>query len=162
MKPQKKQPTENNPNTGKRKRGGTAAGSDPSRKAPEVGDIEDLLSFTDGEVHSIRGSLLEWYGINRRDLPWRREKGSDSDGGGGNEEEERRAYGVWVSEVMLQQTRVQTVIEYYNRWMLKWPSLHHLASASLEVNDSLSSFVLQSLHLFESLSLIYVGPEAIF
>ncbi|KAJ6343214.1 hypothetical protein OIU76_005032 [Salix suchowensis] len=37
---------------------------------------------------------------------------------------------------MLQQTRVQTVIDYYNRWMLKWPTLHHLAQASLEeVNE---------------------------
>ncbi|KAJ6680658.1 ADENINE DNA GLYCOSYLASE [Salix purpurea] len=54
----------------------------------------------------------------------------------GEVEGERRAYGVWVSEVMLQQTRVQTVIDYYNRWMLKWPTLHHLAQASLEeVNE---------------------------
>uniref|UniRef100_A0A2P2JYU7 Adenine DNA glycosylase n=1 Tax=Rhizophora mucronata TaxID=61149 RepID=A0A2P2JYU7_RHIMU len=49
---------------------------------------------------------------------------------------EKRAYGVWVSEVMLQQTRVQTVVHYYNRWMLKWPTLQHLAQASLEeVNE---------------------------
>ncbi|PKI63297.1 hypothetical protein CRG98_016288 [Punica granatum] len=136
MKPQKKQPTKNNPQTGKRKRGGAAAAGN-GRTAPQVKDIEDLLPFTGGEVSSIRGSLLEWYDVNCRDLPWRR-KECDSDGGGeddDHDEEERRAYGVWVSEVMLQQTRVQTVIEYYNRWMLKWPSVHHLASASLEASN---------------------------
>ncbi|KAL2651715.1 hypothetical protein R1flu_019843 [Riccia fluitans] len=48
------------------------------------------------------------------------------------EMEEQRAYEVWVSEMMLQQTRVATVIEYYRRWMERWPSLHHLAQASQE------------------------------
>lgn len=43
---------------------------------------------------------------------------------------------MWVSEVMLQQTRVQAVIDYYNRWMQRWPTVHHLAQASLEeVNE---------------------------
>ncbi|KAL5794397.1 hypothetical protein ACOSP7_002991 [Xanthoceras sorbifolium] len=95
---------------------------------PEA-DIEDL--FSEKEVKQIRVSLLEWYDKNRRELPWREK--SENDGGG---EEEKRAYGVWVSEIMLQQTRVQTVIEYYNRWMNKWPTIHHLAQASLEeVNE---------------------------
>ncbi|KAL3700129.1 hypothetical protein R1sor_018151 [Riccia sorocarpa] len=49
-----------------------------------------------------------------------------------SEIEEQRAYEVWVSEMMLQQTRVATVIEYYRRWMQRWPTLHHLAQASLE------------------------------
>ncbi|KAJ6319369.1 hypothetical protein OIU78_014896 [Salix suchowensis] len=102
-----------------------------------VADIEDL--FSDKEIHKIRASLLDWYDHNQRDLPWRRitqtkeipVKEEEGEGEG-----ERRAYGVWVSEVMLQQTRVQTVIDYYNRWMLKWPTLHHLAQASLEeVNE---------------------------
>ncbi|XP_009580678.1 PREDICTED: A/G-specific adenine DNA glycosylase, partial [Fulmarus glacialis] len=48
----------------------------------------------------------------------------------------RRAYAVWVSEIMLQQTQVATVIDYYNRWMQKWPTLQALAQASLEeVNE---------------------------
>ncbi|KAK4847097.1 hypothetical protein QYF36_025504 [Acer negundo] len=93
-------------------------------------DIEDL--FSDKEIKQIRVSLLEWYDENQRELPWRQRSGSESDGG----EEEKRAYGVWVSEIMLQQTRVQTVIEYYNRWMKKWPTIHHLSQASLEeVNE---------------------------
>ncbi|KAF9669681.1 hypothetical protein SADUNF_Sadunf14G0132600 [Salix dunnii] len=102
-----------------------------------VADIEDL--FSDKEIHKIRASLLDWYDHNQRDLPWRRitqTKETPFKEEEGQGEGERRAYGVWVSEVMLQQTRVQTVIDYYNRWMLKWPTLHHLAQASLEeVNE---------------------------
>jgi hypothetical protein len=47
--------------------------------------------------------------------------------------QEQRAYAVWVSEMMLQQTRVATVIMYYQNWMEKWPSIFHLAQASQEV-----------------------------
>lgn len=92
----------------------------------EEEDIEDL--FSEKEVKQIRQSLLEWYDKNQRELPWRERSESDKE-----EEKEKRAYGVWVSEVMLQQTRVQTAIGYYNRWMKKWPTIHHLAKASLEV-----------------------------
>ncbi|KAG5232132.1 A/G-specific adenine DNA glycosylase [Salix suchowensis] len=92
-----------------------------------VADIEDL--FSDKEIHKIRASLPPWRRITQtKEIPVKEEEGEG--------EGERRAYGVWVSEVMLQQTRVQTVIDYYNRWMLKWPTLHHLAQASLEeVNE---------------------------
>ncbi|KAI8849781.1 DNA glycosylase [Chytridium lagenaria] len=48
------------------------------------------------------------------------------------EEEGQRAYEVWVSEIMLQQTQVATVIEYYKKWMLKWPTVFDLAKAELE------------------------------
>ncbi|RDY06663.1 Adenine DNA glycosylase, partial [Mucuna pruriens] len=96
----------------------------------EVEDIEDALSFSKDETHKLRVALLEWYDLNRRELPWRTSEEENE------EEVQRRAYGVWVSEVMLQQTRVQTVIAYYNRWMQKWPTIHHLAQASLEeVNE---------------------------
>lgn len=43
---------------------------------------------------------------------------------------EKRAYEVWISEIMLQQTRVTVVIDYWNRWMQKWPTIHDLAQAS--------------------------------
>lgn len=49
------------------------------------------------------------------------------------ETEGERAYAVWVSEMMLQQTRVATVISYYQRWMSTWPNVHALAQASQEV-----------------------------
>lgn len=45
---------------------------------------------------------------------------------------ERRAYQVWISEIMLQQTRVAAVIEYWNKWMDKWPTIHDLAAASAD------------------------------
>ncbi|BBM97573.1 A/G-specific adenine glycosylase [Marchantia polymorpha subsp. ruderalis] len=51
--------------------------------------------------------------------------------------DDQRAYEVWVSEMMLQQTRVATVIEYYNRWMKKWPTVHHLAQATQEEVNTL-------------------------
>ncbi|KAF5930686.1 hypothetical protein HYC85_031559 [Camellia sinensis] len=92
-------------------------------------DIEDL-GFCRNETLEIRASLLEWYDLNQRDLPWRRISSSDEDHD--KDASETRAYAVWVSEIMLQQTRVQTVVDYFNRWMLKWPTLAHLARASLE------------------------------
>lgn len=103
------------------------------KREEQIGDIEDL--FSEEDTHKIRASLLEWYDENQRDLPWRTTtKKSENGENVKEEEEEKRAYGVWVSEVMLQQTRVQTVIDYYNRWMLKWPTLQHLSQASLEVS----------------------------
>lgn len=62
----------------------------------------------------IQQKLLDWYHQNKRDLPWRKDKDP---------------YKIWVSEVMLQQTRVETVIPYYNRFIKKFPSLRHLAKA---------------------------------
>jgi A/G-specific adenine glycosylase len=58
--------------------------------------------------------LLDWYSKNARSLPWR-----------GN----RDPYAVWVSEIMLQQTRVDTVIPYFERWMKLFPTLQSLAEA---------------------------------
>jgi len=61
--------------------------------------------------------LLDWYAANKRDLPWRRD---------------RDPYRIWVSEVMLQQTRVDTVIPYYERFMAKFPTIRDLAEAPEE------------------------------
>ncbi|XP_027694027.1 adenine DNA glycosylase isoform X3 [Vombatus ursinus] len=77
------------------------------------------------EVTRFRASLLSWYDQAKRDLPWRRRAAGELD-------LDRRAYSVWVSEIMLQQTQVATVIGYYTRWMQKWPTLQDLAGASLE------------------------------
>ncbi|NXG75013.1 MUTYH glycosylase, partial [Baryphthengus martii] len=81
------------------------------------------------EIEALRGNLLAWYDKCRRDLPWRTLAATEQDA-------DRRAYAVWVSEVMLQQTQVATVIDYYNRWMQKWPTLQALAQASLEVSTA--------------------------
>ncbi len=61
--------------------------------------------------------LLTWFFCSRRDLPWRRE---------------RSLYSVLVSEMMLQQTQVSRVVEYYHRFMERFPALEALAGASLE------------------------------
>lgn len=66
-------------------------------------------------VQSFQDRLLAWYRNNARDLPWRTS---------------RDPYLIWVSEIMLQQTRVETVLPYYNRWMKTFPTLESLAEAS--------------------------------
>lgn len=59
-------------------------------------------------------ALLAWYAAHGRDLPWRRRDDP---------------YAVWVSEIMLQQTRVETVIPYFEAWMRRFPTLLSLAAA---------------------------------
>src|SRR5437773_704228 len=66
-------------------------------------------------MSSISVPLLRWFRRARRDLPWRREP--------------RNPYRVWVSEVMLQQTRVDVVIPYYRRFLKRFPTLASLAAA---------------------------------
>ncbi|NWH36024.1 MUTYH glycosylase, partial [Chloropsis hardwickii] len=83
------------------------------------------------EVEALRGNLLAWYDRCKRDLPWRALVRGDIEKPG-----PALLPAVWVSEIMLQQTQVATVIDYYNRWMQKWPTLQALAQASLEeVNE---------------------------
>ena len=64
-----------------------------------------------------REALLGWYRANRRDLPWRRT---------------RDPYAIWISESMLQQTRVETVIPYYERFLARFPDAAALAGAELD------------------------------
>jgi A/G-specific adenine glycosylase len=59
-------------------------------------------------------SLLDWYAMNARELPWR---------------SQQSAYRTWVSEIMLQQTQVDTVIPYFNSWMARFPNISTLAEA---------------------------------
>lgn len=60
--------------------------------------------------------LLAWYNIHQRKLPWRRT---------------RDPYRIWISEVMLQQTTVETAIPYYRRWLTRFPNMKALARSSL-------------------------------
>ena len=71
-------------------------------------------------LEHVRSRLLAWYDIERRHLPWR-ETGRRPD-----------AYRVWLSEVMLQQTRVETVKPYFERWLEIFPDLEALAAAPLD------------------------------
>ena len=65
----------------------------------------------------VATSISAWYRASARDLPWRREPSC------------RDPYAVWVSEIMLQQTQVKTVIPYWERWMRLFPSVEALAGA---------------------------------
>lgn len=65
----------------------------------------------------LRRSLLQWYGRSGRDLPWRRHA---------------TPYAIWVSEIMLQQTQVKTVIPYYHRWLDRFGDVQALAAADLQ------------------------------
>jgi A/G-specific adenine glycosylase len=70
------------------------------------------------KVHTaIRTDLIPWFLSNKRSMPWRNN---------------RTPYRVWISELMLQQTRVDQVIPYYHRFMKRFPSLKSLAEASQE------------------------------
>ena len=82
-----------------------------SRRQPGPTHIDRL------SVSRITDSLLDWYHRSHRDLPWRHD---------------RDAYRVWVSEVMLQQTQVATVIPYYERFLARFPDVHTLARAPLD------------------------------
>ena len=63
------------------------------------------------------GSLNRWFNKNARKLPWR---------------ETTDPYKIWISEVMLQQTTVNAVIPYYERWIKEFPSVDHVAKAPLQ------------------------------
>src|SRR5438270_9136712 len=67
-----------------------------------------------GKRASFRRKLLRWYDAHRRDLPWRRTKD---------------AYRIWVSEIMLQQTRVGAVLDHYRRFFERFPDVNALARA---------------------------------
>jgi A/G-specific adenine glycosylase len=69
------------------------------------------------DLDYLKKRLLDWYRANQRDLPWRRT---------------RNPYHIWVSEVMLQQTQVNTVLSYYRRFIKSFPSVKRLAQADLQ------------------------------
>ena len=76
-----------------------------------------IKMWSEDRIFSFREKLLNWYDENKRDLPWRRS---------------RDPYHIWLSEIMLQQTRVDTVIPYYKRFLEWFPTVESLAEASEE------------------------------
>jgi A/G-specific adenine glycosylase len=72
------------------------------------------LRWRDLPVERLRRSLLDWYRHQGRSLPWR---------------QTQDLYEIWISEIMLQQTQVKTVIPYYGRWLENFPTVQHLAQA---------------------------------
>jgi len=77
----------------------------------------DCVMVSKDRIRRLRRVLVGWFAVNGRDLPWRRT---------------RDPYAVWVSEVMLQQTQVETVIPYYERFMRRFPTVAVLAAARLD------------------------------
>ncbi|KAF7656257.1 hypothetical protein LDENG_00044220 [Lucifuga dentata] len=77
------------------------------------------------DMELLRSQLLNWYDKDKRELPWRTVAMTEPD-------LNIRTYAVWVSEIMLQQTQVATVKDYYNKWMKRWPTVQDLAAATLE------------------------------
>jgi A/G-specific adenine glycosylase len=72
------------------------------------------LTFNSRRRNAFRKNLLNWYDVNRRDLPWR---------------ETNDPYRIWISEIMLQQTRVVAVLDHYRRFLARFPDVQTLAKA---------------------------------
>lgn len=72
-------------------------------------------------LNPLAQRLLDWFAVNGRDLPWRVKNKAHDD-----------PYAVWISEIMLQQTTVKTVRDYFIRWMKRFPNLKTLAAADLQ------------------------------
>ena len=69
------------------------------------------------DCEGFNGAITDWYRINGRDLPWRRTK---------------NPYYIWISEIMLQQTQVETVKPYYERFISRFPTITDLAAAPMD------------------------------
>ncbi len=79
--------------------------------------MRSLSGFAAAEIAELHEKLLGWYESAKRDLPWRRT---------------RDPYAIWISEVMLQQTRVETVKPYWARFLARFPTVQSLAEAPLD------------------------------
>ena len=74
----------------------------------------NLIRWQEAEIEDFQHRILTWYKGNRREMPWR---------------EDPSPYRIWISEIMLQQTRVDTVIPYFNSFMERYPTVESLASS---------------------------------
>jgi A/G-specific adenine glycosylase len=75
-------------------------------------------AFSGDDITSIRAALLAFFDASARDLPWRRLPGEP--------------YAIWISEIMAQQTRIDTVVAYFERWIRRFPDIDTLADAPLD------------------------------
>jgi len=79
--------------------------------------MDCALSRSSSDKRLFRMALLRWYDSEKRDLPWR---------------QNTDAYRVWISEIMLQQTRVGAVLEHYRQFLSRFPNVEALANAKLD------------------------------
>lgn len=96
--------------TAKKKQAGKKRGA---KRKPAI-EVELPPATSPARAKRIRSKLLAWYDAHKRDLPWRRS---------------RDPYAIWISETMLQQTRVETVIPYYEKFLARFPDIEALATA---------------------------------
>jgi A/G-specific adenine glycosylase len=90
----------------------------PASRFVEMIRMAFMIMRPDDSIRdALAGRLLAWFARSARDLPWRYE---------------RTPYRVWVAEVMLQQTQVETVVPYYGRFLARFPTVRVLAQAPLE------------------------------
>jgi A/G-specific adenine glycosylase len=89
----------------------------PEQSVVTIGSPMSRAGGEDAENGAMQAALLAWYAQHRRPLPWRRN---------------RDPYRIWVSEIMLQQTRVAAVLEHYGKFLRAFPSLEALALAPVE------------------------------
>lgn len=121
------------------------AASAPEPCVPSTGRRHSLsyhkpLFLCEDRGYEHRRSLLSWFDSvsAARAMPWRKawidanSPALQRDRDRLREQLERRAYEVWISEIMLQQTRVAVVVDYWTRWMDRWPTIHDLAAADPE------------------------------
>src|SRR5579864_95689 len=87
---------------------------------PSLSSSPKLRTFSGSQRVALQKLLLHWYDANARDLPWRARPGMKPSGD---------PYPVWVSEIMLQQTRVAAVIEHYRAFLRRFPTVEKLVAA---------------------------------
>ena len=92
-----------------------------------VADDSLELGFTSKRIDAFRKSLFDWFAANgRHDIPWKLKP----DGTQPEKEEALNPYGIWVAEVMLQQTQLKVVLPYWEKWMRVFPTLSSLVDSS--------------------------------
>ena len=163
--PPAKAPSPKRVNGDKSPKASKAKAKAPRRTSPTE-DIEDLigkhpsLASVRDDAPRLKDELLAWYDKSHRILPWRRNfhsqhappppgprgdgaepreywAGCDTAGAPANVPLHQYAYGVWVSEVMSQQTQIERVAQYWLKWVERWPDVSALAAATREeVNES--------------------------
>ncbi|KAK4141444.1 A/G-specific adenine DNA glycosylase [Dichotomopilus funicola] len=110
----------------------------PFRNHPQSYHQDPLIHPTLLTSRTTRDALLTWFtsALSNRSMPWRKPflpaPSTSKVSASFRTALAKRAYEVWISEVMLQQTRVATVVDYWTRWMARWPTIQDLAQATEE------------------------------
>jgi A/G-specific adenine glycosylase len=112
------------------------------KKEEETTEEDDTITTTHDyklqteQIECITSHVLQWYDSNHRELPWRANPINTHTNKQNNIpvdlDVNQRAYNVWISEIMSQQTRIATVIDYYAKWMKQFPTVQSLAESDLE------------------------------